>query len=369
MSAQEVTAVGRASAHASASPQPFAAAIPQTLASVSSQAFASETATTTIPSAMSSAASTLSAMSATASTSPAVSTPVDAPRLDEVHNAAVEIEALLVARLYIYELLHKVLGAAPDASLLDALFGDTTARVIDEYAVDSQTMAGLGSFLAQLTVREDREVLLSDVRDEYTRLFWAPGVLPVPMWEAPYRTHEATLFQENTLMVRAWYQRFGLAPKRMQRVPDDHVALMCHFMALQSRSVLDALRAGELERLTQHLRDQATFVSEHMRSWLPECAKRMRATKTAVLYPQVFEAAAAFVELDATFLVEALYWLDTDAHSVTPADGVMWCAASDSAEARVFAEVDQAYQVLTQIRPFGIEDNELETRTDDDHDL
>ena len=129
-------------------------------------------------------------------------------------------------------------------------------------------------------------------------------------WEAPHRSGEPTVFQEGTLAVRAAYRARGVQPRKLQRVPDDHVALECAFMAREARFSLAQLIAGDVRELAAGLRAQQSFVVEHMTAWLGEYAKGLRRSATAVLYPQAAEALAAFVALDATFLAESALWTE-----------------------------------------------------------
>lgn len=269
---------------------------------------------------------------------------------------ALELEGLLLSRAYLHALFHKLLGAAPDAEVLDALLSGATADVVDEYAADDESMRGLGRFLAGLTAREDRAGLLDAARDEYTRLFVGPGALPAPTWESPYLSREMTLFQESTLAVRAIYRAHGLQPKRMQRVPDDHAALLCGFMAQRATVALAAFRMGGVTALSVELRNELAFLNGHMNTWLMAFAKGLRASRTAVLYPQLVEALAAFCAVDATFLVEAAYWAESRSGGE---GGPIGTLSADSPEAAAFAAVDDALASLKAARPFGIEDYEL----------
>ena len=223
---------------------------------------------------------------------------------------SVALEALLLARARLYALFHKLFGAAPDAAAIEALLGEATADAVDEYAEDDETMRGFGRFLSELAAVEGRAALLEAARDEYVRLLVGPGALPAIPWEAPYRTGEPTVFQEGTLAVRAAYRARGVQPKKLQRVPDDHVALECAFMALEARRSLAQLIACYVRALAAGLRAQQSFAVEHMAGWLGEYAKGLRRSATAVLYPQAAEALAAFVALDATFLAEAALWAE-----------------------------------------------------------
>ena len=137
------------------------------------------------------------------------------------------------------------------------------------------------------------------------------------------------------------------------RVPDDHVALQCAFLAKLAGEALEAFRAGDAAALPAALRDQRAFVVEHMAGWLGEYAKGLRRSKTSVLYPQLVEALAAFVNLDAVLLAEAAFWIDEHAR-----EG--WApAASGTPEAETLACMDAARARVGELRPFGIEDCEL----------
>ena len=269
---------------------------------------------------------------------------------------SVALEALLLARARLYALFHKLFGAAPDAAAIEALLGEATADAVDEYAEDDETMRGFGRFLSELAV-EGRAALLEAARDEHVRLLVGPGALPAIPWEAPYRTGEPTVFQEDTLAVRAAYRARGVQPGKMQRVPDDHVALECAFMALEARRSLAQLIACDVRALAAGLRAQQSFAVEHMAGWLGEYAKGLRRSATAVLYPQAAEALAAFVALDATFLAEAALWAEEVSASGEKFEALG--AVAGSPEAQMFAAAEEALAALEQTRPFGIEDYEL----------
>lgn len=267
------------------------------------------------------------------------------------------LEELLLCRAYLYTLFHKLLGAAPDAPALDVLLGRGTADAVGAYAADDATMLGFERFLEGLAARVDRAALLDEARDEHVRLFVGPGPLPAFSWESPYRTHEPSLFQESTLAVRAAYRAHGLEPKRLARVPDDHAALLCAFMARRAAVALAALRTGDANGLTVELRDEEAFAAAHLTSWLDAFARAARRSRTAVLYPQLIEALAAFARVDAVFLAEAAYWAEGLAAEGTPVGAPV--VRRGSAEARALEAAREALAALEALRPYGIEDYEL----------
>lgn len=267
---------------------------------------------------------------------------------------ALQLEALLLSRSYLYELFHKLLGGTPDESLVQALTADVTADALEEFADASGELTALGGFLAVLRV-DDPSELLARARDEYTRIFVGPLALPASPYESPYTgVHDMATFQANTLEVRALYRANGLRVRREQAVPDDHVALMCAFMADLSKRSLTALREGALVSLAVLLRGQRSFAEEHMANWLGIYAKSVRNSKAgaeAALYPQMIEGLDAFVRADLDFLAESAYWAEGIA-----ASGAERLTAGPAPE---LSAAQASLESLEALRPFGIQDNEL----------
>lgn len=272
---------------------------------------------------------------------------------------AIDLEALLLCREYLYTLFHKLFGGTPDEAVVACVLSKITRDVVEEYAGDDPSMKGLGRFLENLGECVDRAVLIDQARDEYTRLFIGPGELPCQPMESPYRTKDVAVFQENTLAVRAAYRERGLQLARLMRIPDDHVATMCGFMAREAGRSLAELRAGRMGELAASLREQEAFVREHMLTWLDDFARCARRSKTAVLYPQMIEALSAFVRNDAVVLSEAACWTEEaqDTYGEAVAGGLG--APPDSPETAAFAEVSEALATLKRVCPYGIEDHEL----------
>ncbi len=272
---------------------------------------------------------------------------------------SIDLEALLLSRAYLYTLFHKLFGGTPDAAMLAVLLSADTDDAVEEFTGDNLSLQGLGRFLCHLRECVDAQVLLDATRDEYTRLFIGPATLPCQPIESPYLTHELADFQENTIVVRRIYRDHGLELARLMRIPDDHIATMCGFMAHLAEGSLRCLREGRLEELAESLRDQETFVRGHMLDWVDEFAVCARRSKTSVLYPQMIEAMAAFVANDATLLSEAALWAENAAAACAPEAPASLGAPAGSPEAAAFAGLQTAWDRLRDVRPFGIEDHEL----------
>ena len=72
---------------------------------------------------------------------------------------ALQLEALLVVRTYLYTLFHKLMGGEPDEQLLAVLLDGTTADVVDEFAAESEELRAFEGFLAGLRTNDASEQL------------------------------------------------------------------------------------------------------------------------------------------------------------------------------------------------------------------
>lgn len=261
-------------------------------------------------------------------------------------------EALLLARGYLYELFHKALGGYPTAELVEVLVSPATFDALDEYAASGEKLSELRLFLEALAERVADEAALGEfveaARDEYSRLFVGPGALPVQPMETPHVAHEMVLFSENTVAVRRIYKSQGLVPVRVLHVADDHVSLMCDFMARLASETLGAFQDGNAESVDTLATDQAAFAAAHMANWLPRFAQLQSELPNPVLYPQLAAALAEFVNLDILFLSEIIAWV---------AESPEWEPAGQRPDS--FGDLEKALDSLKALRLFGLEDCEL----------
>lgn len=263
-----------------------------------------------------------------------------------VASDATQMHFLLASREYLYTFFHKAFGGVPNAELLATACGDDVAVALGAFAEESEQLKRAGDFLKSFAAR-DVEQTLDSMKDEYTRMFVGPAHLAAYPWEAPYVTHNAASCQESTVLVREAYRMQGLEPRKLLRVPDDHVSIMCAFLAeLGRRSFAVALPLSPVD-LARQLRVQEAFIAKHVRNWVDEYAAAARRSKTAVFYPQAIEAFAEFTKVDAVFLSEAAFWAESLQGQP--------CDFKDS-QGDAIAE---ASTKLASLELFGIEDNEL----------
>lgn len=264
---------------------------------------------------------------------------------------ALSLKALLVARAYIYTMAHKLTGGEPTEMLMKKLFGATMGDVLEEYAEDVEALASFAEFLQDVGKRFDGE-LLDEIKDEYIRTFIGPASLPAIPIASPYITKDSSAVQKRTLEVRTLYRKFGYEPKRLLRVPDDHISLLCSFMAKLAQAALDEFDKHDVDMLAASLREQRAIIAEHFDAWMSAYAKDLRRSSTSVLYPQFIEAFVSFIKADIAFLDEASYWVEENCEDIKE------CEPLDSAAPTLSSAIDDLAS-LQAIELFGLEENEL----------
>ncbi|MFR5090877.1 MAG: molecular chaperone [Adlercreutzia equolifaciens] len=271
---------------------------------------------------------------------------------------SIDLEALLLSRTYLYTLFHKLFGGTPDAAVVACVLSETTRDVVEEYAGDDPSMKGLGRFLENLGECVDGAVLTEQARDEYTRLFIGPGELPCQPMESPYRTKDAAVFQENTLAVRAIFREHGLQLARLMRIPDDHIATMCGFMAHEaerSRRVARGER-GRLGRVPARRRGLRARPYAHL-------GGRFRPLRAPLedggALPADDRGAGRLRSQRCRAALGGRLLGRGGARRLRRDDPRGLGALPGSPEAAAFAEVSDALAALARLHPFGVEDHEL----------
>lgn len=140
------------------------------------------------------------------------------------------------------------------------------------------------------------------VRRDFTRLFVGPGRLKAPPWESVHRSRDRLLFEAETLQVREWYARFGLAAPRLNREPDDHVALELEFLAALAERALTALEEDRPDDATALVEAHQAFLAEHVLPWVPALMEMIRENAETSFHTGVAELVTGALE-SAEFLL------------------------------------------------------------------
>lgn len=173
-------------------------------------------------------------------------------------------------RIYIYDLLSFLFGHTPEKEqLLYLLKSDSLltlgkvnegARVIYEFMQDF----------------DDEDFI--KLKHEYNRLFIGPDILPAPLWESVYLSHDHAMFGEETLLVRQAYKEFGLSFVRLNNEPDDHLVTELEFMSTLINRMNN--ESEQKEKLLRLIEGQISFLEDHLLKWVPNfCELLINATK------------------------------------------------------------------------------------------
>ncbi len=120
--------------------------------------------------------------------------------------------SFLTGELLAATLLGKILYTDPEREWLQSLADE---NIFAESPLgNAQPDVQLGLNLLQSWAETARgaftENAFDELRDDYTRLFLGPATVLAPPWESVYFNDERMVFQEQTMQVRGWYQRFEL---------------------------------------------------------------------------------------------------------------------------------------------------------------
>ncbi|KJR46402.1 Chaperone protein TorD [Desulfosporosinus sp. I2] len=145
-------------------------------------------------------------------------------------------------------------------------WGDTNSP-LHQQLIENVQKSGLDHYLNSLT-------------QEYERLFFAPGHVPVNLYESVY-SGSGLLMQETTINVRQHYLRAGLVVKSLYSIPDDHIATELEFMRFLSQRILELVQYdGAEEDIKEMMVYRSEFISEHLQQWITTLAETIRANST-----------------------------------------------------------------------------------------
>ena len=137
---------------------------------------------------------------------------------------------------------------------------------------------------------------------EYTRLFIGPGRPVAHPYESVYR--EGQVMGDCTLKVHQRYSAEGLTPE--EHLLPDHVAVELEFMAHLSRREAEARERDDEEGAVACLRQQESFLGQHLGRWLPSFCQRVLAGEAHPFYASLAQRTWEHVAQD---MAQVRAWL------------------------------------------------------------
>ncbi len=168
--------------------------------------------------------------------------------------------------------LSRVYLQSPDGPMLAELAGD---GVLDQWPIRDDELTAEGLAALARSVGES-PTPLAELHADHQRLFLGPENLLACPYESVYLNPEHLTFGSETLEVRRWYGRYGLAAPAVGREPDDHIGLELAFVAHLCLQALEVVEAGEPDgryddaALQVAVRALAEFLGDHLLAWSEE---------------------------------------------------------------------------------------------------
>lgn len=205
------------------------------------------------------------------------------------------LQELASARRYAYAAFQRLTGDAPTRELFDSLDLDVLRMAFEVVGA----LPGANEQVDTLVVQLEGAVgKLSQVADEYARIFVGPAALPAPPWESVYRDNKRMLMTATTLSVREHYRAFGYEARKLLHVPDDHLAIELDFLAALAQEALDACAAGEVEEAESAFAAGGAFLRAHLALWVNDFSADLRTRDGSTFYCAIADALCAFVAAD-----------------------------------------------------------------------
>jgi TorA maturation chaperone TorD len=180
-----------------------------------------------------------------------------------------EWQEALTGEMLLLELLGRIFYCYPEneeRTWLQSLVDEDVFSEVPFAADENETKAGL-ELLQKWGKNGIADEVFGNVQADYTRLFIGPDKVLAPPWESVHFGDDRLIFQQRTLEVRAWYQRFGLEAERIYQEPDDHIGLELLFLSHLATLGIQALNEQDNARFEVLLNAQREFFKKHIEIW------------------------------------------------------------------------------------------------------
>jgi TorA maturation chaperone TorD len=183
----------------------------------------------------------------------------------------IDWETTLTGEVLLLSLLSKILYSEPELEMLENISREDVFSDSPFAAEDTDVINGLG-YLQKWSNEfqaDDNEEIRTEIKSDYVRIMVGADDFNTPPWESVFFNENRMIFQEETLKVRSWYKRFGLASEKLYNEPDDHIALEISFIAHLASLSLEALKKDDEDTFEKTMIAQHDFLKEHLLQWGP----------------------------------------------------------------------------------------------------
>jgi TorA maturation chaperone TorD len=150
------------------------------------------------------------------------------------------------------------------------------------------------------------ESLRCAVASEYADLFVGPRPPQAPMYESVYLGTPKRLFTEQTMLVRHFYARCGLAVVKSDKVPDDYLPYELELISSLALREADAAGRGDVRGADEARELQLEFLRAHLGRWMEPFSCRVIQAESSDFYAALVAFARDFIADDETYLAHSV---------------------------------------------------------------
>lgn len=143
------------------------------------------------------------------------------------------------------EFCSALLVESPSEELIDQLIGQRSLLLEEPFAsVAPDASSALYGVLERVDA-QGKDDFVTEVKRDYTYLFYMVGASRTSPFESVYRTDDRTMFGPTTLQVRESYHAWGVEVPQLGNKPDDHIGYEFAFLTHVLGCAADALAAED----------------------------------------------------------------------------------------------------------------------------
>lgn len=170
---------------------------------------------------------------------------------------------------------------------------------------DNIWLDSLISFQNYLKGISDWESFLEDANIEYTRLFEGPGKHPAPPF-ASFYLDGGTVMGASAIAVRKEYIKWDLAPIRIGKIPDDHIAMEFTFLSYLAGEAYLILSKNDNTLLRDLLKAQTEFLNKHLIIWVPQFCLNIISDSTMKFFNYLAVLTKIYLKIDYEWMEDYL---------------------------------------------------------------
>lgn len=178
----------------------------------------------------------------------------------------------LMSHMIAYGFFNKVYYNPPEKVFISQL---VTEGLFHEWPLLMNKDTEVGLKLMHAFAEQWTDAMLPTLIRDYNNLFVGPDRLLAPPWESVYLSRDHLLFEEETMAVRRFYNRFNLQAPNLNTEPDDHIGLEMAFMANLCTVGIMAIDNEDADALEKSLQAQREFLSNHLLCWGPQFCQKV----------------------------------------------------------------------------------------------